>query len=225
MARRPRCPQADRQRPARLVTAPRAQDLAMVHSHRVTVPRASRSRAKPSMPARRTATRGRERTRHHLVNWRRSSAQASRVRPRYPARNPASASRCPGRVPAGRTGRPGDTFCGHPGSMFVMLRGLDNLPEPTARGPGLRPAKLSARNNVCRGCRMAVPAPPAGAVTPGAVRTASEPGEAGARFSRLTLGNRTLTVRCFGGICRGGPRPGCGGCVLGNGQDKNREMS
>ena len=69
----------------------------MVHSRRVTVararPLASRSRAKPSMSARRTANRLRERARHQLVNWRRSSAYASRVRPRYPARNPASASR------------------------------------------------------------------------------------------------------------------------------------
>src|SRR5215469_482359 len=69
----------------------------MVHSRRVTVararPLASRSRAKDSMSARRTANRCRDRTRHQLVNWRRSSAYASRVRPRYPARNPASASR------------------------------------------------------------------------------------------------------------------------------------
>jgi hypothetical protein len=69
----------------------------MVHSRRVTVararPRASRSRAKPSMSARRTANRFRDRARHHVVNWRRSRAYASRVRPRYPARNPARASR------------------------------------------------------------------------------------------------------------------------------------
>src|SRR6266702_1240582 len=69
----------------------------MVHSRRVTVararPPASRSRAKPSMSARRTANRFRERTRHQVLNWRRSSVYASRVRPRYPARNPARASR------------------------------------------------------------------------------------------------------------------------------------
>src|SRR5262249_46043859 len=35
----------------------------------------------------------REWARHQLVNWRRSSAYASLVSPRYPARNPASASR------------------------------------------------------------------------------------------------------------------------------------
>src|SRR5262249_59849416 len=69
----------------------------MVHSRRVTVgrarPLASRSRAKLSISERRTANRFRERARHQVVNWRRSSAYASRVRPRYPARNPASASR------------------------------------------------------------------------------------------------------------------------------------
>src|SRR6516165_1610188 len=69
----------------------------MVHSRRVMVararPRASRSRAKLSMSARRTANRFREWARHQEVNWRRSSAYASRVSPRYPARNPARASR------------------------------------------------------------------------------------------------------------------------------------
>src|SRR5256885_14365937 len=69
----------------------------MVDSRRVMVararPRASRSRAKVSMSARRTADRETERARHQVVNWRRSSAQASRIRPRYPARNPARANR------------------------------------------------------------------------------------------------------------------------------------
>src|SRR2546429_8269674 len=69
----------------------------MVDSLRVTVararPRASRSRAKDSMSARRTANKDRDRARHQLVNWRRSSAYASRVRPRYPARKPARATR------------------------------------------------------------------------------------------------------------------------------------
>src|SRR4029077_17829340 len=76
----------------------------MLHSRLVTVARArpltSTSRAKLSMSARRTANRGRERPRHQVVNWRRSSAYASRVRPRYPARYPASASRS-GSVKAG----------------------------------------------------------------------------------------------------------------------------
>src|SRR5450631_2136158 len=76
----------------------------MVDSRRVTVararPRASRSRAKPSMSARRTANKAKERVRHQVVNWRRSSAYASRVSPRYPARNPARASRS-GSVKAG----------------------------------------------------------------------------------------------------------------------------
>src|SRR5690242_12635116 len=65
----------------------------MVDSLRVTVARArpitSRSLAKPSMSTRRTANKARDRARHHVVNWRRSSAYASLVRPRYPATNPA----------------------------------------------------------------------------------------------------------------------------------------
>src|SRR5690348_5774595 len=69
----------------------------MVDSRRVTVararPRASSSRAKDSMSARRTANKARDRVRHQVVNWRRSSVYASRVRPRYPARNPARATR------------------------------------------------------------------------------------------------------------------------------------
>ena len=65
-----------------------------------TRPLNSSSLAKLSMSARRTANRGRERARHQVVNWRRSSAYASRVRPRYPARNPARASRS-GSVKAG----------------------------------------------------------------------------------------------------------------------------
>src|SRR5579872_5176577 len=76
----------------------------MVHSRRVTVARArplvSSSLAKLSMSARRTANSIRERARHQVVNWRRSSAYASRVSPRYPARNPATASRS-GSVKAG----------------------------------------------------------------------------------------------------------------------------
>src|ERR1700722_12531935 len=69
----------------------------MVQSLRVTVararPLASISRANVSMSARRTENSGSDRLRHQLVNWRRSRVYASRVRPRYPARNPASASR------------------------------------------------------------------------------------------------------------------------------------
>src|SRR5215831_10286766 len=76
----------------------------MVHSRRVTVARArpltSSSLAKDSMSARRTANKFREWTRHQVVNWRMSSAYASRVSPRYPARNPARASRS-GSVKAG----------------------------------------------------------------------------------------------------------------------------
>jgi hypothetical protein len=76
----------------------------MVHSRRVTVararPLASSSRAKDSMSARRTANKPRQRARHQVVNWRKSSAYASRVRARYPARYPARASRS-GSVKAG----------------------------------------------------------------------------------------------------------------------------
>jgi len=43
------------------------------------------------MSARRTANKARDRIRHQLVNWRKSKAYASRVRPRYPARKPARA--------------------------------------------------------------------------------------------------------------------------------------
>ncbi len=56
-------------------------------------PLASSSLAKLSMSARRTANKASERTRHQVVNWRRSSADASLVRPQYPVRNPARASR------------------------------------------------------------------------------------------------------------------------------------
>src|SRR5580704_15685404 len=52
------------------------------------------------MSARRTANKASDRVRHQLVNWRRSSAYASRVRPRNPARYPARASRS-GSVKAG----------------------------------------------------------------------------------------------------------------------------
>jgi hypothetical protein len=69
----------------------------MVHSRRVTVararPLASSSRAKDSISGGGRRARASDRARHQVVNWRRSRAQASRVRPRYPARNPARASR------------------------------------------------------------------------------------------------------------------------------------
>jgi hypothetical protein len=57
----------------------------MVHSRRVTVararPSASSSRANVSMSARRAENSGSDRARHQAVNWRRSTVQASRVRP------------------------------------------------------------------------------------------------------------------------------------------------
>src|SRR6516164_7591240 len=69
----------------------------MVHRRRVMVararPRTSRSRAKHSMSARRAWDKRRWCWWHQLAYWRRSSSYASRVRPLYPARNPASASR------------------------------------------------------------------------------------------------------------------------------------
>ena len=80
------------------------QNPPMADSRRVTAARARplvpRSRAKPSMSARRTANRASERPRHQPANCRRPRAYASRVRPRYPARNPASATR-PAPVTAG----------------------------------------------------------------------------------------------------------------------------
>src|SRR6516162_1847218 len=102
----------------------------MVDSRLVTVARArpfaSRSRAKPSMSARRTANSARDRARHQLVNWRRSSAYASRVRPRYPARNPARASRSAS-VKAG----------------WIMTRAVDGAAVVIGHLPaGLRPEKL-----------------------------------------------------------------------------------
>src|SRR5215472_16571110 len=69
----------------------------MVHSRRVIVararPRLSRSRAKHSMSGRLAWNRRRWCWWHQLAYWRKSSSYASRVRPLYPARNPASASR------------------------------------------------------------------------------------------------------------------------------------
>src|SRR5262249_15766790 len=56
-------------------------------------PRVSRSRAKHSMSGRLAWNRRRWCWWHQLAYWRKSSSYASRVRPLYPARNPASASR------------------------------------------------------------------------------------------------------------------------------------
>ena len=64
----------------------------MVHSRRVTVararPRASSSRAKVLMSARRAEGGGRDRAWRQAVNCRRSSVYASRARPRYPGQEP-----------------------------------------------------------------------------------------------------------------------------------------
>src|ERR1017187_7971265 len=105
----------------------------MVDSRLVTVararPLASRSRANPSMSARRTANRATERVRPQVVNWRRSGAYASRVSPRYPARNPARASRS-GSVKAG----------------WIVARALDGAAVVIGYLPaGLRPGRLGQR--------------------------------------------------------------------------------
>src|SRR6516164_6147032 len=78
------------------------------------------------MSARRTANRFRERARHQMVNCRRSSAYASLVSPRYPARNPAGASRSAS-VKAG----------------WIMTRAVDGAAVVIGHLPaGLRPEKL-----------------------------------------------------------------------------------
>ena len=56
-------------------------------------PRASRSRANSSMSARRARNSWIWCCWHQPANWRRSNSYACRVRPLYPARNPANASR------------------------------------------------------------------------------------------------------------------------------------
>jgi hypothetical protein len=99
-------------------------------SRRVTVARArpltSSSLAKLSMSARRTANSGRERVRHQVVNWRKSSAYASRVRPQYPARYPARASRS-GSVKAG----------------WIVASAVDGAAVVTGHLPaGLEPGRL-----------------------------------------------------------------------------------
>src|SRR5450756_1986172 len=119
----------------------------MVHRRRVTVararPRASSPRAKVSMSAQRAENRGSERARHQAVNCRRSRVQASRVRPRYPARNPASARRSES-VNAGWTGTREvervvaaiGHLLGQPGPRTQDLTLEPNRPKTGEAGPG-----------------------------------------------------------------------------------------
>jgi len=68
----------------------------MVHSRRVTVAAGPAPGFEVpgdvSMSARRTANKASDRVRHQVADWRRSSAMASRVRLRYPARKLAASS-------------------------------------------------------------------------------------------------------------------------------------
>ena len=153
----------------------------MVHSRRVTVararPRASSSLAKLSMSARRTANSIRERTRHQVVNWRRSSAYASRVSPRYPARNPARASRS-GSVKAGwivTSAVDGAVVIGH------LPAGL----EPGRLGQ-FRPQQLKRKPTVSRPARSRY-------ATSGRVSAVGVPPE---KCSRPTRRGRQLGLVC-----------------------------
>jgi hypothetical protein len=87
------------------------------------------------MSARRTENKARERARHQTVNLRRFRVKASRVRPRYPARNPASArdSLNAGLIGA-RAVDGGAVFIGH-------LRGAGAREGWADRGPALNDAR------------------------------------------------------------------------------------
>src|SRR5215469_12396259 len=98
-------------------------------------PRASRSRAKHSMSARRTWNRRRWCCWHQPAYWRRSSSYASRVRPLYPAKNPASASRSV-LVNTGATGTRAA------GGVVVVIGHLPGRAETWEAGPGQVPATM-----------------------------------------------------------------------------------
>src|SRR6516165_5603754 len=111
----------------------------MVHSRRVMValarPRVSRSRAKHSMSGRLAWKRRRWCWWHQLAYWRKSSSYASRVRPLYPARNPASASRSV-LVNTGATGmRAADI-------VVVVIGHLPGRAETREAGPAVAPATM-----------------------------------------------------------------------------------
>src|SRR5215469_18557699 len=111
----------------------------MVHSRRVMVararPRVSRSRAKHSMSGRRAWNRRRWCWWHQLAYWRRSSSYAWRVRPLYPARKPASASRSV-LVNTGATGMRAAE------GVVVVIGHLSGRAETREAGPGQVPATM-----------------------------------------------------------------------------------
>jgi hypothetical protein len=84
---------------------------------------------------------GRDRSRHQPVNWRRSRVQASRVRPLYPVRNPARASR-PESVNSGRTA----VSAVEVDVVVVLIRHLLKQPEPRRRDRRRVPAMTDERN-------------------------------------------------------------------------------
>jgi hypothetical protein len=93
----------------------------MVHSRRVTVararPRASSSRAKVSMPERRTENSGNDRALHQPLNWRRPSASASRGQAAVSGQEPGEGeplSSGEGRLDSGEGS--GRNRGGHPGT-------------------------------------------------------------------------------------------------------------
>jgi hypothetical protein len=139
--RRPAARSAPARRPGharRAARARRGQDRAEL-GHGRWPP----DRAKVSMPARRTANRDSERTRHQAVNWRTSSVQASRARPRYPpGTRPAQVARTRS-IPAGRR-RGRQRGCGGhrapPGTAD----------DPEGKGPVARPQQRTTNCSVGR---------------------------------------------------------------------------
>jgi hypothetical protein len=95
------------------------------------------------MSARRTANRPRERPRHQVVNCRRSSAYASLVRPRYPARNPARASRS-------ASVKAGWIMTSAVDGAVVVIGHLPAGLEPGGAGPVAGSQQLSGKLNVSR---------------------------------------------------------------------------
>src|SRR5438876_4382163 len=92
-------------------------------------------RAKHSMSARRAWNRRKWCWWHQLAYWRRSSSYASRVRPLYPARNPASASLSV-LVNTGATGMRAAE------SVVVVIGHLPGQAETREAGPAVVPATM-----------------------------------------------------------------------------------
>jgi len=145
----------------------------MVHRRRVMVarvrPRASRSRANNSISARRAPNNWGWCRWHQLANWRRSSSYACRVRPEYPARNPAKARRSVlvWRTPA-RWGP----------ELWTGRDGHQVPPGTHAETPKLgqpRPQKISGTAARCRVCTSLLPEP----FTPGRPRPCRRSPEGG----------------------------------------------